>query len=363
MTQAGVLCLGLQVALCCLELQDNCCRLSHVLQLMGDQASAGSGPGSAAAAAVNAAASASATGPAPPVAADAGAAAARVGEVELPSKAGQASAVAESAEPLIVLLYGAPLAGVSKQAVLLSKRYGIPAVTVDQLLLEAYEQLQAQSVAAVAAAATAAAPVPATPAQVPAEHARLLYDQLTRLLLPGPGLVTGANGAAAGGSDVSSAASPRVQQQAPGRSAQASANAHRDAAAQQQAPPLSPQDVVTAALKHALQLVQYHRGFVLDGLESRHLPSAVAVARCVLRAAGLACRNLQQPEQPLATATAAGAAKGPKGSRPPSSRPGVKTPAASTAAAAAEHAAASAMPLSPDVWEGAQLVSDTGCPE
>lgn len=262
------------------------------------------------------------------------AAAAAVSEIELPA----AAAKPEAAAPLVVLLYGPRLAGTSTQAALLSSRHGIPAVTLDRLLLEAFEQLQARAAAGVVGA----------PRQQP-DPQRQLYEGLSKLMFPG---VAGAGAA----SDLPapaavSSASPRAHTPGSARSATVGSTAQREAAAAAAAAPQppSPVDVAAEALRHILQQPAYQRGFVLDGVESKHLASPIAVARCVLKGVGLSCKSQQllepPPPPPVGKASA-------KGSRPVSSRPGSKP-----SAAAAEPATPLLMPTAPDVWEGTQLVS------
>lgn len=253
--------------------------------------------------------------------------AAAAGDLASAAVADVASATADSpAAPLVVLLYGAPLAGTSTQAALLGSRYGVPVVTVDSLLQEAHSLQQAQVAATAAAAAAAGSPL--SPGKGPQ---RQLADGLSKLLF--------------GIEDLGPPLSPTGRTQS-AASSHSSSSVHADAQHQ-----LSVPDVITAALRSALQQQQYSKGYIVDGLNSRHAVSAAVVARCVLLAAGLTCKALQHPEPPSPPAAAA-SVRGSKtaASRPPSSRPG-------KGAAIPEPVSPLMTFTGPDVWEGSHLVS------
>jgi hypothetical protein len=249
------------------------------------------------------------------------------------------------ADPLAVVVYGPPLAGTSTQASLLGSRYGLPVVCVDGLLQEAYSLEQAEAAVAAVAAVAAAAAAPATtgtPGSPGRTQKRQLLELLTKLLFFSAPL---------GPSDFGSPPPARGQSAASGHaSAHASGHAapstHGDAQHLLQSVP----DVLTAALQLALQQEQYSKGYIIDGLGSKHMQSDGVVARCLLQAVGLVCKSLHPPE-PSPPPASAGAAKGTKApSRPPSSRPGVK------AAPVPEVVLPIMTFSSPDVWEGPQQV-------
>lgn len=235
---------------------------------------------------------------------------------------------APSAAPLVVVLFGPPLAGTSTQASLLSSRYGLPVITVDYLLHEAYRLQQEQ--AAEAAAVAAAADAPPSPGST---QKRQLLDQLSKLLFAQP-------------EQAIRPTSPTGRVQSASKTRGASAGAHADS----QQHHLSVPEVVTAALQMALQQEQYSKGYIVDGLSSKHLSSAAVAARCLMMAVGLTCKALQQPELPPPPLPAS-AAKGVKApSRPPSSRPGAK------GVAVPEPVPPILTFAGPDVWEGTQQV-------
>lgn len=240
-----------------------------------------------------------------------------------------AESATQTPAPLIVVLYGPPLAGTSTQASLLSSRYGIPVVTIDQLLQEAYRLQQEQAAEAAAAAAAAGAPLSPDSTQK-----RQLLEQLSKLLFAAPEL-----------SNVPTSPTGRTQS-----AAKRPGTAHADL----QQHHLSVPEVITAALQMALQQEQYSKGYIVDGLNSKHLCSAAVVVRCLMQALGLTCKALQPPEPPaapLSVAAKAAAAKVP--SRPPSSRPGAKgVPVPEPVPPIMTFAG-------PDLWEGTQQVRFT----
>lgn len=237
-------------------------------------------------------------------------------------------------------MYGPPLAGTSTQATLLGSRYGLPVVCVDGLLQAAYSLEKAEAATAAAAAA------PATPAGTSGSPGRTpkrqLLELLTKMLFFSAPL---------GPTDFGSPPPARGQSAASGHAAghspgHAAASTAADTQHQLQRVP----DVLTAALQLALQQEQYSKGFIIDGLCSKHMPNGGVVARCLLQAVGLVCKSLHPPE-PSPPPASAGAAKGTKApSRPPSSRPGVK------AAPVPEVVLPIMTFSSPDVWEGSQQV-------
>lgn len=235
---------------------------------------------------------------------------------------------AASPTPLVVVLYGPPVAGTSTQASSLSRRYSIPVLAVDQLLQEAYRLQQAKTAEAAAAAVATGA---AAPAENPQQHQ--LAEQLSKLLFAAPELNT-------------APASPTARAQSASKRPGTAAGAHADP--QQHHSPSVP-EVVAAAFRVALQQEQYSQGYIVDGLNSKHLPSAAVVARCLMQAVGLSCKALQPPEPPAPPLSAsAKAVKAP--SRPASSRPGAK------GAAAPEPVPPIMTFAGPDVWEGTQQV-------
>jgi len=234
---------------------------------------------------------------------------------------------------LVVLVYGPPLAGTSTQAQLLSSRYGLPVVSVDSLLHEAYALQQTEAVA-MAAAAAAAGGGPPSPGRTQKQD---LLDQLSRLLFPST-------------NRGESPAGPSIRASSAASTQSASAGAHPELQHQQLPVP----ELVTAALQAALHQEHYSRGYIVDGLNSKYLSSSAVVARCLLQGVGLVCKALQQAEGAVPTppAVAAAAAKGVKAaSRPTSSRPGGKA-----AAAAPEPVPPIMTFIKPDIWEGSQQV-------
>lgn len=243
---------------------------------------------------------------------------------------------ATTAAALVVLVYGPPLAGTSTQAQLLSSRYGLPVVSVDSLLHEAYALQQTEAVAMAAAAAAAAGGGPPSPGRTQRHN---LLEQLSKLLFPStnPG---------------ESPAGPSIRASSAASTQSASAGAHHELQHQQLPVP----ELVTAALQAALHQEHYSRGYIFDGLNSKYLSSSAVVARCLLQGVGLVCKALQQAEGAVPTppAVAAAVAKGVKAaSRPTRSRPGGKA-----AAAAPEPVPPIMTFIKPDVWEGSQQV---GC--
>jgi hypothetical protein len=268
---------------------------------------------------------------APPIPADTAATSATHKEMLAASAdttAGSTEQAALSAAPLVVVLYGPPLAGTSTQASLLSNRYSLPVTTLDVLLHEAYRLQQEQ--AAEAAAAAAAADAPPSP---DSSQKRQLLDQLSKLLFAPP-------------EQTLHPASPTGRVQSASKTRGASAGGYADSHQHLSAP-----EVVAAALQMALQQEQYTQGYIVDGLNSKHLSSPAVAARCLMMAVGLTCKALQQPEVPTPPASAS-AAKGVKApSRPPSSRPGAKS------VAVPEPAPPILTFAGPDAWEGNQQVS------
>lgn len=243
------------------------------------------------------------------------------------------SAVAQgTSQPLVVILYGPPLAGTSTQAAMLGSRYGLPIVTVDGLLQEAYFQLQSLQQTEAASASGAAGVGAASPR--PSREQQLL-EQLSKTLF-----CTVPHGV----DDPRASASARVS---------SAASSHSAALSQQ---PEAHQKMAKAELLHmglqwVLQQECYSKGFIVDGLGSRHVTSAAVVARCVLQAVGLTCQDLQHAEgNPVAGQAAAATAKAAKAaSRPPSSRPGKL---AAAAAAAPEPVPPILTFSKPDIWDG-----------
>lgn len=253
---------------------------------------------------------------------------------------------AAGSNPLVVLLYGSPLAGTSTQATMLSSRYDLPVVTVDGLLHEAYslQQAEASKAAATVAAATAAAAVTAaTPGSPGRTQKKLqLVDQLAQLLFL---------------SSTSTPADALLPASPTGRVQSAASSRSSAGGSHPEGQHTSIPELITSALKIALHQEQYSKGYIVDGLHSKHLSSAAVAARCLLQAVGLSCKALQPPEvvvpAPPAGSKASAAKAAP--SRPPSSRPGVK----------GVPAAPEPVPLiltfsTPDVWEGSQRVSFLG---
>jgi hypothetical protein len=112
--------------------------------------------------------------------------------------------------------------------------------------------------------------------------------------------------------------------------------------------------VAVKALQLALSQPQYEAGFVLDGVGSKHLPTAAFAARCTLQAVGLQNKALLPAEPTAASLSASGAAsktaKPAKGSRPSSSKPGARN------SLVPEVPPAMLDLTKPDVWEGTQQV-------
>lgn len=243
---------------------------------------------------------------------------------------------AAAAAPLVVLMYGPPLSGTSTQAALLSSRYGRPVVSVDGLLQQAYSILQAE------AATTAVATPAASPGSPRPGRNRQLCDQLAQLLFCSSTVSAAEAGSLSPSSRLQAAAA--AQRAAVGAGV---AQHHQPAA----------HDVVKAALQLALQQEEYSQGYIVDGLNSKHLPSAAVVARCLLQAAGLTCKALQPSEGSPQGAAAAAAAKGVKAasSRPPSGKPSSKA-----VPAAPEPVPPILSFTTPDVWEGPLQVSHSG---